>query len=136
MSAAPSTTAIASAGSEILFEEGIIGIPRARRFHLLERPGSPLRLLQSLDIAGFALPVVDPRFAEPDYSPTLQSRVSEALSLGDGGCVLLAVVTLGDALPTANLRAPIVINVDRRVGAQVILDDRSLPLERPLAQRL
>lgn len=123
-------------GSEILFEEGIIGVPRARRFQLLERPGSALRLLQSLDIAGFALPVVDPRVAEPNYRPTLQSRVSEALSLDGGDCILLAVVTLGDALPTANLRAPIVINVERRVGVQIILDDRNLPLKREFAREL
>jgi flagellar assembly factor FliW len=126
----------AEATSQILFEEGIIGVPRARRFELLERPGSALRLLRSLDIAGFALPVVDPRVAEPGYRPSFQPRVAEALSLGEDSCLVLVVVTLGEDRSTANLRAPIVINVARRVGAQIILDDRSLPLERELAREL
>jgi flagellar assembly factor FliW len=126
----------AGEATEIVFDEGIIGVPRARRFELLERPGSQLRVLRSLDLADFALPVVDARVAEPGYTPSFQARVTESLSIAEGRCLVLAVVTLGDERSTANLRAPIVINVERRVGAQVILDDRSLPLDRVLDRGL
>jgi flagellar assembly factor FliW len=127
---------MAEDATEIRFDEGIIGVPQARRFQLLERPGSRLRLLRSVDLDGFALPVVDPRLAEPGYSPTFQPRLSEALSLDTEHWLILAVVTLGENGATANLRAPIVINVERRVGAQIILDDKSLPLRRALEQTL
>ena len=50
-----------SEGTVIQFPEGVIGVPRARRFQVLERPGSPIRVLKCLDIEGFNLPVVDPR---------------------------------------------------------------------------
>lgn len=119
--------------SEILFDEGIIGVPRARRFELLASPDAPLHLLRCLDIPNFALPVVDPRLARPDYRPDL-GRVVDVLGLKDGETVLvLAVTTIEADGPMANLRAPIVINPARRRGMQLILDDRSMPLRAPVA---
>jgi flagellar assembly factor FliW len=119
--------------TEIRFEEGIIGVPRARRFQLLERQGSPIRVLRCLDIEGFALPVTDPRLADAAYQPVIGPRVHEALSLVAGEPVLLlAVTTLEAGGPVANLRAPIVINVARRLAKQVILDDRHYPLRAPV----
>ncbi len=116
--------------SEILFAEGIIGVPRARRFQLLERPGAALRILRCLDIEGFALPVVDPYVVDPAYRPGLGRRIHEALGLRENDAVLLlAIATLqSDGSALANLRAPLVINATRRRGTQVILDDQSLSL--------
>jgi flagellar assembly factor FliW len=124
-------------GSEILFSEGIIGVSRARRFQLLEREESPIRVLRCLDIEGFALPVVDPRLVDPDYRPAISTRVTEALGLDAADLLLLlAVTTLEPEGPVANLRAPLVINVERRLGAQVILDDRRQPLRARLATKV
>jgi len=124
----------AAEDTEIRFEEGIIGVPRARRFELLEREGSPIRVLRCLDIDGFALPVIDPLLADTTYRPVLGPRVHEALLLEAGEPVLLlAVTTLEPTGPVANLRAPLVINVKRRLAKQVILDDRDYPLRAPLA---
>jgi flagellar assembly factor FliW len=117
----------------ICFEEGIIGVPRARRFQLLEEEGSPVRLLRCLDIEGFALPVIDPRLVDPAYRPELGPRVEEALSLSDDDPILLLAVTILEKEgPVANLRAPLVINVRRQRALQVILDDRSYPLRAPV----
>jgi flagellar assembly factor FliW len=118
----------------IRFEEGIIGIPRARRFQLTEREDSQIRVLRCLDIEGFALPVVDPRLADPGYQPELGPRVSSALGIeNDDPVLVLAITTLEPGQPMANLRAPLVINVRRRTAAQVILDDRSIPLRAPVS---
>jgi flagellar assembly factor FliW len=117
----------------IHFEEGIIGVPRARRFQLLERDGSPVRVLRCLDIEGLAIPVTDPRLADASYRPELGSRVTEALEIRTGDPVLvLAVTTLNGASSEANLRAPLVINTRRQLAVQVILDDRSYPLRAPV----
>jgi flagellar assembly factor FliW len=119
--------------STILFEEGLIGVPRARRFQLLEKPGSAQRILQCLDIEGFNLPVIDPRQADPEYQPSLGGRVTEALELEAGDTVLLlAVTSLDPEGPHANLKAPLVINVHRRLAAQIILDGDSYPLRAPV----
>lgn len=122
--------------SEIVFEEGIIGVPRARRFVLLERPGSPLRMLRSLDIEGFALPVVDPTLVDADYRPRLGPRVARAIGLGDDDpVVMLAIASREPGGTTVNLRAPVIINVGRRLAAQVILENRAYPLRAPFHER-
>ena len=59
---------------EMFFEEGIMGVPRARRFELLEQDGSPVHVLRCLDISGFALPVVDPPSTD-SRAPRLRLRV-------------------------------------------------------------
>jgi flagellar assembly factor FliW len=120
--------AMAVEAAELIFEEGIIGVPRARRFELMEQENSPVRLLRCLDIKGFALPVVDPLLADPDYRPDLH-RTLKALGCERAEDVLvMAVACLEPDGAYANLRAPIVLHVGRRSGAQVILDDMKLPL--------
>jgi flagellar assembly factor FliW len=129
------STVPGAADATICFEEGIIGVPRARRFELLERNGSTVRVLRCLDIEGFALPVTDPRLADENYRPELGGRVQEALDLSTGDPVLLlAVTTLEAGGPVANLRAPLVINVRRQRAMQVILDDKSYPLRAPVGR--
>lgn len=119
--------------SVIVFEEGIIGVPRARRFQLLEHEDSPIRVLRCLDINGFALPVVDPALADPDYKPAVGRRVLEALGFEeDDPVLLLAVTTLEPTGPKANLRAPVVVNARGQTAAQVILEDRKYPLRAPV----
>ena len=119
----------------IVFEEGIIGVSRARRFQLLEREGSQLRVLRSLDIEGFALPVVDPNLVDPDYRPQISPRVVRALELTrEEDVLMLSVATLEPDGAVANLRAPMIINVEKRIGVQVILDDRSQPLRAKVTQ--
>ena len=129
-------TATAPASNEssvITFEEGIIGVPRARRFELLEQDSSPVRLLRSLDIPHFALPVVDPALADPGYRPGFGSRLNGVLEVDEGDPVLvLAVATLESGGPLANLRAPVVINARTRRAVQLILEDRSYPLRAPV----
>jgi flagellar assembly factor FliW len=51
---------------------------------------------------------------------------------GDDPVLLLAVTTLDSKGPMANLRAPLVVNVRRRLAAQVILEDRSYPMRAPV----
>lgn len=119
--------------AEIVFPEGIIGVPRARRFHLLERTDSPIRFLQSLDIQGFRLPVVDPYLADPDYRPRLGSRANASLGFDDPQQILLlAIANVTEEGAVANLRAPLIINVERRCGVQVILDDLRHGLRAPV----
>lgn len=126
-------TDAAAEATRIVFVEGIIGVPRARTFEFLEAAGSPIHVLRCLEIEGFALPVCDPRLADPDYAPTLGERIHKSLGLAPGDPVLLLAVTTRDPSgPHCNLRAPIVVNVRHRRAMQVILDDRSLPLRAPI----
>jgi flagellar assembly factor FliW len=71
-----------------------------------------------------------------DYRPDLGSVVGDALGSADGAQVrTLLILTIGEGLAdaTANMRAPIVVAPTTGRAIQVVLDDESLPMRRPLA---
>lgn len=111
-------------------------------------PGMTRALLASLDDDGVAfelrpageddgtrLLVVPPGRFFPDYAPVLDDESCTALGLHRAeDALLLVVVTTygGDAGPTANLLAPVVVNQVSRRAAQVVLADGDLPLRAAL----
>jgi flagellar assembly factor FliW len=71
-----------------------------------------------------------------DYRPELGTVVTEALGADtDSDVRMLLVLTIGEGLAdaTANMRAPIVLSTATGRAMQVVLDDESLPMRRPLA---
>lgn len=114
----------------------VAGFPHLRRFVLAELdPASLLRALRSLDEPGLRFLVVPPGPFFPDYAPEIGDEWADHLELTDADDALVLVIvtpgaTAGEA--TANLLAPVVINVATRRAAQVVLEDGSLPLRAPL----
>jgi flagellar assembly factor FliW len=111
-------------GSEIVFPRGLFGFPDARRYALLH-PGGRGRIawLQSFEVAGLAFPVVEGAALGPDYpSPAVQALATEA-GLGTGDVTILVIVAAqkGGGL-VANMLAPLVIDLQTRTGAQIVLD--------------
>ena len=108
------------------FAEGLYGFPAAHDFALVEsgRPG--LYWLQSTVEPALAFLLADPFETFADYAPEVPD--AELAALGDGLAPapehvgVFAVVTLGEGgAATANLRAPIVLDVHTRRGRQVVL---------------
>jgi flagellar assembly factor FliW len=72
-----------------------------------------------------------------DYRPELAPVVTDALGAsGPDDVELLLVLTIAEGLAdaTANLRAPIVVAPGTGRAMQVVLDDDSLPMRRPLVE--
>jgi flagellar assembly factor FliW len=114
---------------EVTFPEGLIGVAEARRFQLITRPSSPLRILRCLDLNDVELPVIDPRIPHPGYRPKINPRVLASIGADSPDATLmLAITTLEPKGPVLNLRAPLLVNLRRGVGVQIILDDRNQPL--------
>jgi flagellar assembly factor FliW len=70
-----------------------------------------------------------------DYRPDLAPVVTAALgATGPDDVELLLVLTIAEGLAdaTANLRAPIVVAPGTGRAMQVVLDDETLPMQRPL----
>ena len=113
-------------------------------------PGLPDHLVYSLDELDdegtlFALRsatdpnvrlfVVRPEVFFADYSPEVDAATREALGLADDGeALLLVVVHPGDEgrPTTANLLAPVVINLATGAATQIVLSDSDWPLRAPL----
>ncbi len=107
--------------------EGLYGFEEVRKFCLVgNRPSSPFKWLQSLDDSSLAFVVADPFLFFPDYEVFLSDEDTESLALrSPEQAVVLAIVTVPSKpwRVTANLVAPLVLNVETRQARQVVLTD-------------
>jgi flagellar assembly factor FliW len=113
------------------FPRGLPGFDDRRRFVALQfEDSAPLTFLQSLeipDLCFITMPVlaVDPQYrlnvsgedlTELELSPTCQPRIGEDV-------LCLTVLSLGEDGPTANLLAPVVVNVRNLRAVQAVAPD-------------
>jgi flagellar assembly factor FliW len=113
------------------FPGGVPGFDHLRRFVLVEQAAlAPLVFLQSLETPDLCFPAVPVGAIDPRYELEISPEDLEALKLDPSRqpevgreVVCLAVVAARNGPPTANLLAPIVINLSRRVGVQAVRTD-------------
>jgi len=118
----------------IRFPHGIPGFEKFREFLLVTREEcDPFIFLAALEHPDVTLPLM------PLAPSTLSVRLSAAMLAplamsGDDTIGYYAVATIGlNATEIiVNLRAPMVINLDTRLGCQIILPDERLPLASPI----
>jgi flagellar assembly factor FliW len=110
---------------------GLFGFPGETEFLLLELPSArPIAFVQSIRTPGLCFITLPAQIVDPAYRLALKPGDAGALGYSDdalpvmGKDVLcLALLTIGHEGPaTANLLAPLVINIVRHRGAQVIVD--------------
>lgn len=116
--------------------EAMPGFPGLARFAVLDPdPDNPFKWFQSLEDTEVCFLIADPKIFFPDYSITISSSALPDLELSDPTEVVVAViVNLGrePSQMTANLRAPLIFNIKRSLGRQVILDDANYKVRMPL----
>lgn len=117
----------------IRFPGGLLGLERCRDWVLLgDGRNDALAWLQSVDRPEIALPVVSPRRFVPDFHMRVARSELEGLQLDDvRSAQVLVIVGRQDEGWTLNLKAPLVINLARRVGRQVVTNG-DLPVRYPL----
>jgi flagellar assembly factor FliW len=106
----------------LLFPAGVLGLEDCRHWVLLaDADNDCLGWLQSITRPEIALAVVSPRRFVPDYQLRVARGELAALELEDlRQAQVLLVVGKNDYGVTVNLKAPLVINIDRRLASQVI----------------
>ena len=117
------------------FADGLPGLGDARSWKLFESEEiQPLLWLRCLERPGLSLLLIDPRLIAADYRPELPKAQMARIGFEpDHALLILVVVALHEDRPaTANLRAPILIDVENMRGMQVILDDDEQPIRYPL----
>ena len=121
----------------IRFPEGLLGFEHCRDWVLLaEAESDAVAWLQSVDRADVALAVVSPRRFVPKYRMRVARRELEPLQLDQiGRAQVLVIVGRTERCLTLNLKAPIVINLDRRLARQVITNGE-LSVRHPLGAGL
>ncbi len=116
---------------------GMVGFPQLNRYVLFQhRTDSPFFWLQSLDRSDLAFVLVNPLLFEPTYQITLSGSDRKLLEIEDTKDIQVwVVVTIPHGTPesmTANLKAPVVLNLANRRMAQLILENSDYPLKRPV----
>jgi flagellar assembly factor FliW len=123
-----------------VFPNGLPGFPRETAFLPVEIPEQlPLVYLQSLqtpDLCFLALPV---NCLVPDYRLSASPEDLAVVDLPPNavwgpGMLCLAFLCVGeDGAATANLRAPIVVNLQNRRGVQAIQNEDCYPIRFTIA---
>jgi flagellar assembly factor FliW len=122
------------------FPEGLLGFNELRRFILLDDPSDEIfAWLQSCEEPGVAFPLLEPELFAPNYVVHLTKHDLEALSISgirEIRCFAIITIPADPTQMTANLKAPIVINVSKRIARQCVLQDNSLAIREPIFTRL
>lgn len=124
----------------LTFVEGLLGFNDLERFILLDDPNDEIfAWLQSCDEPSIAFPVLEPELFEEKFN--LQLTKSDLQSLNaenESGLRAFCIITIPEdpARMTANLKAPVVVNVQKRVARQCVLQDNKLEIREPIFTKL
>jgi len=119
-----------AADDGIRFAEGLPGFQECHDWVLLaDGRNAALAWLQSVDRPEVAFAVVSPRRYVPGYRLHVARRELETLEIKDlHAARVLVILGKSGRSVTLNLKAPVVINLDRRLGRQVIANG-DLPVQ-------
>lgn len=117
------------AESEVLYlPEGLLGFQSLTRYTLIKAPEQePFLWLQSLEDANLAFVVVDPFIFFPGFDIQVKAHELSTIRLRDvSQATVLTIVTIPQDKPmdlTTNLRGPLVLNIEEKLGKQLVLID-------------
>lgn len=115
--------------SIITFPRGIPPFDTCQRYKLFHEDGkTSIFWLQSLDDASVLFSVTDPDLLKLSYEVTLTPEEQSVLEIKDSDELLLAVIVYKEANSTdqslkVNARAPIILNLNKRIGLQKLLNE-------------
>lgn len=128
--------------SEVIhFKDGIPGFDDKRRFVILQDDEyAPFDWLlcvdENMDVE-LRFAMINPLLVYPDYDPDIAPTLVADLEIERAEDVLvyvLATISPNPAESTINLMGPIVINADKMVGKQVILENSSYTTKEPIVR--
>lgn len=124
----------------LTFSEGLLGFSDLRNFVLLDDPSDEIfAWLQSCEVGAIAFPVLEPELFAENYKVNLTKGDLESLKLPSADKArFFTIVTIPEdpTQMTANLKAPIILNVVDRVGRQCVLQDNHLAIREPIFAKL
>ncbi len=121
------------------FPDGIFGFSELKKFIplvLAENEDNTILLLQSIENTDISFVVLNPFTLDPDYDPILTPEELSYLGVNSENDLSYYVISVlhNDYMKTSvNMKAPIVINPDRRIGMQVILSNTNYEFRKPLS---
>ena len=122
------------------FPEGLLGFQDLRQFVLLDDPNDDIfAWLQSCELPSIAFPVLEPEIFGQYYNVSLTKNENELLKLSaDQKPTFMSIITIPDdpTQMTANVKAPIAINMNFKIARQCVLQDNHLAIREPIFVKL
>lgn len=120
----------------INFPEGIYGFEDQTDYVLLKNPINDwLMHLQAFDQVDPRFLLIDPFMFFDDYRPELSDSVLSNLGVKSEEMLsffCVAVIPDDPTKMTINLKSPVAINFNKRIGAQIILENSDYSVRTPL----
>lgn len=121
---------------EILFEKGIPGFEDYKYFNVnIIKDNEKFYSIVSKEDDNIGFISISPFDIKKDYEIDLDDEVVKELDIKtEKDVIVLCLITLGKTLKdsTANLKAPIIINIKNNRGKQLILQDDKYKIKEPL----
>ncbi|MFZ9594989.1 MAG: flagellar assembly protein FliW [Bdellovibrionia bacterium] len=124
----------------IYIPQGILGFPDYKRFFIVD-PGDDTFILwlQAVDHADLAFPILEPKIFKPDYTVRLSALELRELKLENiNQSAVFSILTIPESVTqmTANLKAPLVINLKEQVAKQVVLQENEYSIQHEMFKEL
>ncbi|GHT00473.1 flagellar assembly factor FliW [Synergistales bacterium] len=116
----------------LFFPRGLPAFEKNHNWILAGEEDSAIKWLQNIEEGDLALPVTTPDAVMPDYNARIpEDDLNLVGSIDPQDLALLIVASIPDSAPwnmTANLRAPILINMKSHKAVQVIALNEEYPI--------
>ena len=122
------------------FKEGLLGFGHLRQFIVLDDPNDEIfAWLQSCENPDVAFPILEPGLFYDTGSIRIPKSDVEALGLESseqGKLFCIVTIPSDPTLMTANMKAPVLLNLETRRARQCVLQDNSLEIREPIFAKL
>lgn len=123
------------------FPEGVPGFEHVKKFVLLGKieEDNPFQWLQGVDNTDLAFVVIDPRIIMPDYTVDVDDNEVSIIEINDVDKVqVYSIVVIPEDVSkmTANLKAPVLINLENNKGKQVVLEKSNYKIKHYIIDEL
>ena len=124
----------------IKIPQGVLGFPQYHDYCLID-PGDDTLIvwLQSLNAPEIAFPLLEPRVFKQDFSAKLSAAELRELKLDHvNRSAVFSILTIPQDVSqmTANLKAPLVINLEAHLAKQIVLQENEYDIRHPMFREL
>jgi flagellar assembly factor FliW len=124
----------------ITIPHGLLGFPEYTRYCLVDPGDDTLILwLQSIDNPEIAFALLEPKIFRTDYTARLSAAELRELKLDNvNQSAVFSILTIPEDIMqmTANLKAPLVLNLKQQLGRQVVLQENEYSIKHLMFKEL
>jgi len=129
-----------NANDIVTLPDGLLGFEQLKKYFVVDPGDSTLILwLQSIDQEKVAFPILEPKIFKPDYIAKLLPADLNGLELDSlQTAKVYSILTIPTSVTemSANLKAPIIINSNKKIGKQIVLQDSKLSVKHEMYKEL